>query len=115
MKAKYPELEGTVRIENFYVILNMCYHLGVFFSRSSLSVVRIKKVWILSGFQILNFVFLLFNAKMMMVESLLILCPLFVWVGLNGGGAYVNILHMMLQKEDLASNATQPHTSIMHA
>lgn len=104
MKAKYPELEGTVRIENFYVILNMCYHLGVFFSRSSLSVVRIKKVWILSGFQILNFVFLLFNAKMMMVESLLILCPLFVWVGLNGGGAYVNILHMMLQKEDLASN-----------
>lgn len=50
MKAKYPELEGTVRIENFYVILNMCYHLGVFFSRSSLSLVRIKKVWILSGF-----------------------------------------------------------------
>ena len=41
---------------------------------------------------------------MLFVESLLILCPLFVWVGLNGGGAYVNILHMMLQKEDLASN-----------
>ena len=104
MKAKYPELKGSIRIENFYVILNMCYHLGVFFSRSSLSVIRIKRVWVLSGFQILNFVFLLFNSKLLMIESLLILCPLFVWVGLNGGGAYVNVLHMMLQKEDLAKD-----------
>ena len=38
----------------------------------------------------------------MYIESLLILCPIYVWVGLMGGGAYVNVVHGLLEKEDLA-------------
>lgn len=38
----------------------------------------------------------------MYVENLLILCPLYIWVGLMGGGSYVNVIHGLLEKEDLA-------------
>ena len=50
MKNKYPELIDTVRIQNFYVILNVCYQIGVFISRSSLSFIRIRKIWTLTAF-----------------------------------------------------------------
>ena len=34
--------------ENSYVIFNLCYQVGVFMSRSSLSFVKIKRVWIIT-------------------------------------------------------------------
>lgn len=41
------------------------------------------------------------NAKYMYVDSLYYMCPAIVWVGLMGGGSYVNVLHGILELETL--------------
>lgn len=53
MKKLYPdEVDGmpnsSIRVNEYFVILNVCYQIGVFFSRSSLKLVKIKKVWFLT-------------------------------------------------------------------
>jgi len=82
--------------------MNTCYQIGVFLSRSSLSYLKIKKVWILTGLQLINFIFLFVNAKYMFIESLYVLCPIYIWVGLMGGGSYVNVLHRLRELETLS-------------
>jgi battenin len=82
--------------------MNTCYQIGVFLSRSSLSYLKIKKVWILTGLQFINFIFLFVNAKYMFIESLYVLCPIYIWVGLMGGGSYVNVLHRLRELETLS-------------
>ena len=89
------------QIRSFYVILNMAYQLGVFFSRSSLQYCKIKRVWILSLLQGINFVVLLLNAQFVFVDSVFVLAPMFVWVGLMGGAAYVNVMHNILEDKEL--------------
>jgi len=37
----------------------------------------------------------------MYVQSLYVMCPVIVWVGLMGGGSYVNVLHGILDLETL--------------
>ena len=49
----------------------------------------------------MNFLLLFINAKFMLVQSLVVLCPLYVFVGLMGGGSYVNVLHGILKLESL--------------
>jgi len=58
--------------------------------------IKIKKVWFLCVLQGINFVFLFLNARFFFLETLFVLCPLFIWVGLMGGAAYVNVMHNML-------------------
>ena len=97
----YPEKADHFEIKSFYVVLNNCYQVGVFISRSSLQYVKIKKIWMLSFFQAINFVFLFLNTRFMWIDSLYILCPLFIWVGLMGGAAYVNVMHQILERKTL--------------
>jgi hypothetical protein len=44
---------------------------------------------------------MLLNSKFMFVESLWITCPVLIFVGLMGGGSYVNVLHQILELESL--------------
>ena len=37
----------------------------------------------------------------MFVTTLFFLCPLYVWTGFMGGGSYVNVMHNILEKDDL--------------
>lgn len=37
----------------------------------------------------------------MLVTSLWVLCPLYIWTGLMGGGCYVNVMHNLLELETL--------------
>ena len=37
----------------------------------------------------------------MYIESLWILCPMYIWVGLLGGGTYVNTINNLLDLESL--------------
>ena len=83
------------------MLLNTCYQVGVFISRSSLQYVKIKQIWVVSTLQAINFVFLFLNTKYMFVESVYVLCPLLIWVGLMGGAAYVNVMHQILEKQSL--------------
>jgi len=90
----------------------VCYQIGVFISRSSLTILRIRKIWLLTAFQAFNFMILLVNAKTMYVENLYVLCPIYFWVGLMGGGSYVNVVHGLLEKQDLAMDEKESAISL---
>ena len=45
--------------------------------------------------------FFFLNTYYMWVESLYILCPIMIWVGLMGGAAYVNVMHSLLKLDTL--------------
>jgi len=103
LKDKYPDEKDTLQIKQFYTILNNSYQIGVFLSRSSLQYVQIKKVWILSALQFINFVVMFLNTKFMVIESLFILCPFYFWIGLMGGGSFVNVMKNILDLDTLDS------------
>ena len=102
MKKKYPG-DKSVVVTEYFTILNFCYQIGVFISRSSLRFVSIpgNKIWFLSVLQLANFIFMFINARFMYWESLYVTCPVLVWVGLMGGGSYVNVLHGILDLKTL--------------
>jgi battenin len=103
MKLLYPDKLDSLVVKEYFVILNASYQVGVFFSRSSLRFVRIpaNKVWLLTMLQLCNFTLIFLNAYYMTVTTLWVMCPLIVWVGLMGGGSYVNVLNGILELETL--------------
>ena len=104
MKLMNPDkVETSLIVREYFVILNVGYQVGVFFSRSSLRFIRIPKdkVFILTILQMINFTFMFINAHGMYVTSLYVIAPVCVWVGLMGGGSYVNVLHGVLTLETL--------------
>lgn len=62
---------------------------GVFLSRSSLSIVRIHRIWILTAIQSGNFVIWLLQARYQFL-NIWLQFALMVFVGLCGGAMYVN-------------------------
>lgn len=71
----------------------MLYQLGVFVSRSSLSCVRIRRIWALALLQGLNMGFLLAAVYFLFLPSIYLLFALVLYEGLLGGAAYVNTFH----------------------
>jgi hypothetical protein len=45
--------------------------------------------------------FLLANTQFLFIENVYVLAPMFIWVGLMGGGSYVNVMHRILNHETL--------------
>lgn len=101
MLLAYPEKKEEVGIKEYFVILNQCYQVGVFMSRSSLQYVKIHRIWILSVIQGFNFAFMFINTRYMLVDNLYFMCPFFIWIGLMGGGSYVNVMHNLLELPSL--------------
>ena len=114
VRNKYPEeyCNGDTRVKEYFLILNTCYQVGVFFSRSSLRFIKIKKVWILSFLQFINWSFMFYNSYYLKVETLYAMCPLLVWVGLMGGGSYVNVLHGILELKTLKKSEKEMAMSL---
>ncbi len=83
-----------------YVVLQLSYQIGVFISRSSLSVVRIRAVWILTALQFVNFILWQIQAEWKLVPFLLQI-PAMVFVGLLGGAMYVNVLFNILSDKKI--------------
>lgn len=86
-------------LRNSYAILSFCYQLGVLISRSSLSLFKVKKVEIITILQGANMVFWVLQAKYLMLvgaSEVWILFALMVYVGLLGGGSYVNVFYLVL-------------------
>ena len=48
----------------------------------------------------------------MFTESLYVLCPLYIWVGLMGGGSYVNVLHRLRELDTLSSEERESAMSL---
>lgn len=84
------------------MIFNFCYQIGVFLSRSSLSVVKIERVWLLSLLQLCNFLFFGLNAFLVFCTNIYVLFAITVFVGLMGGATYVNVVYLIKQSPKLA-------------
>ena len=104
MNDRYPERMEEYLYHHGYVIFSFCYQIGVFMSRSSLSIIKIPRVEILTILQFFNFVFFLMNTIFVFLPNFYVCFAFMVWVGLMGGGSYVNVMYQILESPDLAKN-----------
>lgn len=87
-----------------FEIIQACYQIGVFIGRSSLAVLRIKKVWLLTFAQLLLFASWLTWALWFERINFWILYVSIFFVGIVGGMSYANVIfsivgHPKIEKE----------------
>jgi len=100
-KANPPSTPSSSWWErNSYAILAFCYQFGVLLSRSSLSVVRIHKFGWLTLLQAVNFVLWLIQDEYHFA-GLPIQFIAMVYVGLIGGGMYVNVFAELVEDPNI--------------
>eukprot|EP00802_Teleaulax_amphioxeia_P016189 Tamp_16302.p2 GENE.Tamp_16302~~Tamp_16302.p2 ORF type:complete len:203 (-),score=53.00 Tamp_16302:864-1442(-) len=90
IRAPSAEINGAWWCRNGYQVLQMAYQTGVFLSRSSLGVLRVRRVGILTLLQAANFVGWYLHAVHHVLQSwqqVACMC----WVGILGGLVYVNV------------------------
>lgn len=87
--------------EKAFVLLSVSYQVGVFISRSSLYLFRVKDVHILTVLQTINFG-IFFSIAYWKWMSIFVQIPLMVWVGLMGGCSYVNCYYIILESKALS-------------
>jgi battenin len=113
---KFDKLKGTTNVDtpNCYIIINISYQIGVFISRSSLSYMKIPsdKLYILVLLQFFNFIFFFLDAKYLFLDNIFCISILSIWVGLMGGGAYVNIFHALLKSDKVKQSEKEIATSL---
>ena len=96
--SKGPNGSDDWWYDNAYEILSFCYQAGVLVSRSSISFVQIRRIEWLTIAQTVNF-FVWFAQAYWHFIPLPLQFVLMVWVGLMGGGMYVNVFYL-LQRSD---------------
>lgn len=69
------------------------YQIGVFISRSSVNLFKIKKIWLMALLQFVNVAFFLGETVWFFSPSIWIIFGAVLWEGLLGGGAYVNTFY----------------------
>lgn len=74
----------------FYPFYGFLYQLGVFISRSSISFIRIRHLYLPSFLQVGNLVLLTVHAMLFFIPSVYIVFFIIFWEGLLGGAVYVN-------------------------
>jgi len=84
------DVGSTDRTWDLYVTYQFLYQIGVFLSRSSISFVKIKNIWLLAILQLVNLVALLIVTAYELIQSAWIVFAMTLWEGLLGGAAYVN-------------------------
>ena len=89
----HPERKKEFVYANAYIIFNFCYQLGVFVSRSSLSVLQVRRIWIITTLQLGFFLFFLLNSALGLCGNIYLLFSLMVFVGLMGGASFVNVIY----------------------
>jgi battenin len=94
-----------------FPLFNLCYQVGVFASRSSLSCFHFPRVWILTLGQCVMFGLWLTQALWHFMKYLPIMCVTMAIVGLFGGCAYVNSFHLMMTDVRLTSLQREMVTS----
>ena len=74
----------------FYPTYGALYQLGVFISRSSLALVRIRSLYIPSFLQVLNLAILTVHAMRPFIPTVYVVFAIVLWEGLLGGLVYVS-------------------------
>uniref|UniRef100_A0A7S3KTF3 Battenin n=1 Tax=Euplotes crassus TaxID=5936 RepID=A0A7S3KTF3_EUPCR len=93
--------ENSFFIKNVFTIFAFCYQFGVLISRSSLSLIKIKRVEIVTFLQILNFIFFFLNAQLFFLKNYFVMFGWMIFVGLMGGTSYVNVMYQILNSDKL--------------
>lgn len=76
-----------------YRWLQVTYQVGVFISRSSVSIIHFRHFWIFSVLQVVNFVFFFCATIYLFLPSFWVTFVLVLYEGLLGGAAYVNAFY----------------------
>ncbi|CAD5124405.1 unnamed protein product [Dimorphilus gyrociliatus] len=74
------------------------YQAGVFISRSSVNLIRIRYLWLMPVLQTVNLVLLLCQTFFHFIPSVWIVMILIAYEGLLGGAAYVNTFYSMTEE-----------------
>jgi hypothetical protein len=77
-----------------FASLQLCYQAGVFVSRSSLGLLKIRRVVVLSVLQLINMVIWVLLPLWYFLPTY-VLPSFMIYVGLLGGAAYVNIFYLL--------------------
>ena len=93
--------ENSVFIKDGFIVFSFCYQLGVLISRSSLDLVKIRRVEILTFLQFINFTFFLVNTQFFFMKNFYVMYVWMIFVGLMGGCSYVNIMYLMINSQTL--------------
>ncbi|CAG2170911.1 unnamed protein product, partial [Oppiella nova] len=72
---------------------NVDYQIGVLISRSSLSFVKIRKLYVLAILQFINVLVVLTQIWLKFMPNIWVMLALVLFEGLLGGAAYVNTFH----------------------
>jgi len=112
-KATTEQSEESNDVDkNAFIILQLCYQVGVYISRSSLSLIKIKKIWVLTLLQFVNCIGWGFIAYYQL-SSLPVLFIFMIWVGLMGGASYVNTLYQTLSSTDIGKGEKEVGINII--
>lgn len=84
------------KFRDVYVAYGTLYQLGVFISRSSATIVRIRNLYIPSVLQSLNLVLLVLQSLFYFIPNVYIIMLLVFYEGLLGGAAYVNTFMLII-------------------
>ncbi|CAO1390978.1 unnamed protein product [Diamesa serratosioi] len=92
----FPEifLKGSEQYRWYQVT----YQIGVFISRSSVNVVKIKHIWLMAVLQFGVMTFFFAEAILMFTPSIWIIFGIILFEGLLGGGAYVNTFYRITKE-----------------
>uniref|UniRef100_A0A336K9I5 Battenin n=1 Tax=Culicoides sonorensis TaxID=179676 RepID=A0A336K9I5_CULSO len=74
------------------------YQIGVFISRSSVNLFKIRWLWLMAVLQGINVVLFSVEAVFLFVPSIWIVFAFIFWEGLLGGGAYVNTFYRVSEE-----------------
>ncbi|XP_071120015.1 battenin-like [Mytilus edulis] len=98
-----PKSEYNKGCPELYASLSLCYQAGVFVSRSSVQLFKIKRIEILSVLQLINMVVWLIDVHTKFIPVYL-LPAYMIYVGLLGGASYVNIFYLLLNDDKYPTN-----------
>lgn len=88
------------KYRDIYVTYGTLYQLGVFISRSTAHLVRLKRLYLLSSLQAVNFVLVTLQSWYYIVSSPWPIMLLVFYEGFLGGAAYVNTFLNILEEVD---------------
>ncbi|KAL0227963.1 hypothetical protein RCL1_004106 [Eukaryota sp. TZLM3-RCL] len=86
--------------QHFYELVQFCYQITVLISRSSLHFVQIKRIDVLTIFQIINFIIFIVQDYLRIIP-VYVLLGIVLWTGLLGGSSYINSFHLLLSNKKM--------------
>eukprot|EP00455_Lapot_gusevi_P030139 TRINITY_DN3234_c0_g1_i4.p1 TRINITY_DN3234_c0_g1~~TRINITY_DN3234_c0_g1_i4.p1 ORF type:complete len:366 (+),score=35.17 TRINITY_DN3234_c0_g1_i4:87-1184(+) len=111
-KANPRKDDGTWFEVNAYAILAFCYQLGVLISRSSISIIQIRRIEILTMLQAVNFVIWLIHALHFFMPFWFQFIAM-IYVGLLGGAMYLNTFYFMMMDTNIPDSLREKCINIV--